>query len=78
MINRNIIAVHFIITGSSKMYVCLCNGITDRQIQSAIQNGATSVSRVYRSQDCTAQCGKCSCQIKDMIRGQAAHTNPSH
>ncbi|WP_375164594.1 bacterioferritin-associated ferredoxin [Temperatibacter marinus] len=55
------------------MYVCLCNGITDRDVKSAIQSGANSVSRVYRSHDCKAQCGKCTCQIKDMIRGHQAH-----
>ena len=53
------------------MYICICNGITDGQIKTAIDNGAASVPAVYRAHDCQPQCGKCGCNIKDMLNRNA-------
>lgn len=52
------------------MYVCICNALTDRDVASAIQLGANSVSRVYQKHGCKAQCGKCSCQVRDMLKSR--------
>lgn len=45
--------------GTSVMYVCLCNGFTDRCVDRAIDAGARTVSQVYRGVGCKPQCGKC-------------------
>ncbi|AKH68833.1 bacterioferritin-associated ferredoxin [Spongiibacter sp. IMCC21906] len=41
------------------MYVCLCKGITDKQIREAIDEGADSFRQVRRELDLASQCGKC-------------------
>jgi bacterioferritin-associated ferredoxin len=42
------------------MYVCLCNGLTDRQVkQAAAAAGTTKPSGVYAACGCRAQCGQC-------------------
>lgn len=58
------------------MYICICNGITDGQIQTAIENGASSVPAVYRAHGCQPQCGKCGCDIKDMLNQNAGSATP--
>jgi bacterioferritin-associated ferredoxin len=40
------------------MYVCVCNGLTTRQIRSAAAS-CSSTGGVYRALGVTPQCGKC-------------------
>jgi len=49
------------------MYVCLCNGYTDRQIRSTA-SGCATVSDVYRSLGSPPRCGKCVPMVADMCR----------
>lgn len=49
------------------MYVCLCNGFTDRCVRNAISDGAGSVSKVYKSLGATPQCGKCKDTIRELL-----------
>ncbi len=51
------------------MYVCLCNGLTDRQVTQAVAGGASLLREVYAACDCRAQCGRCSHLILDLLRG---------
>jgi bacterioferritin-associated ferredoxin len=41
------------------MYVCLCQGITDKQIRAAVASGATSLEAVRHSLGVASQCGQC-------------------
>lgn len=41
------------------MYVCLCNGITDRQIAEAVAQGARSIEALRAATGCGSQCGSC-------------------
>jgi bacterioferritin-associated ferredoxin len=51
------------------MYVCLCNGFTERQAQEATgQNDCRSVAQVYRQLGCQPQCGKCVPMVAQMLR----------
>ncbi len=51
------------------MYVCLCNGLTDRQIRAAIeQGGARTPAQVFRQLGCAPRCGKCLPFIAAMAR----------
>jgi bacterioferritin-associated ferredoxin len=41
------------------MYVCLCNGVTERDIHDAIQEGASSVEEVAYCTGAGTRCGSC-------------------
>lgn len=49
------------------MYVCLCNGLTQRCVSGAISAGASDAHSVYSSLDCAPCCGRCQPMIEDMI-----------
>ena len=50
------------------MYVCLCNGLTDRDLHPHTAAGDCSVSMVYRACGCQPQCGKCVPLVRQMLR----------
>jgi bacterioferritin-associated ferredoxin len=41
------------------MYVCICNGVTDRQIREAATSGVRSVAELTMRTGCGATCGTC-------------------
>ena len=41
------------------MYVCICNGVTDRQIQEAVANGCRSMAELTMRTGAGASCGTC-------------------
>lgn len=50
------------------MYVCLCKGVTDRDIRKAVSEGATSLREV---RDCTGamtQCGRCRHSTREVLQ----------
>ncbi|MBD9370205.1 (2Fe-2S)-binding protein [Xanthomonas sp. XNM01] len=49
------------------MYVCICNGVTDRQIREAVENGCSSVSELTMRTGCGATCGSCLDMAAGMI-----------
>ncbi|MFK7828176.1 MAG: (2Fe-2S)-binding protein [Congregibacter sp.] len=42
------------------MYVCICNGITDKQIRAAASSGAASLQELRDQLGVASQCGSCS------------------
>ena len=50
------------------MYVCLCNGLTDRELRLHTTGGRCSVSMVYEACGCRPQCGKCVPFVRQMLR----------
>ncbi|SBS31550.1 Bacterioferritin-associated ferredoxin [Marinomonas spartinae] len=48
------------------MYVCLCNGVTDKKVKEVIQEGATTMRELYKETNLGSQCGKC-CQCAKKI-----------
>jgi bacterioferritin-associated ferredoxin len=46
------------------MYVCLCKGVTDRQIREAVESGTTTVRGLSRQLGCATQCGGCKQQVR--------------
>lgn len=50
------------------MYVCICNGLTERRVREAAA-GARSVSGVYRALGTRPQCGKCVDCVRAMLPG---------
>ena len=68
----------FALYGSSNMYVCNCNGITESQVKAALQAGAERWKDVHAHYDCAPQCGKCQCEMIDAIADyQAEEPVPS-
>ncbi|MDX2112319.1 MAG: (2Fe-2S)-binding protein [Alphaproteobacteria bacterium] len=49
------------------MYVCICNNIKDKHIDSIAQDGCASASELFRRMGCRPVCGKCVPEIKDAL-----------
>jgi bacterioferritin-associated ferredoxin len=49
------------------MYVCLCNGLTDRHVHAAASAGASRPSEVYGACGCAAQCGACARLVRRIL-----------
>ena len=49
------------------MFICICNALTEKQVDDAIDNGAHSAEQVYAAHGCAPQCGKCVCEVKERI-----------
>jgi bacterioferritin-associated ferredoxin len=41
------------------MFVCSCNALTDRDVEAAVDDGATQPREIYAARGCRAQCGNC-------------------
>ena len=52
------------------MYVCLCNAVTDREVQEAIDGGACTVADVTRACSAGGDCGACRGMIEEMIEAR--------
>jgi len=60
------------------MYVCLCHGLTTRDITQQAQSGCGSVAGVYKRLGCRPQCGKCIPDVRRLVDGcNAAGTTMS-
>lgn len=49
------------------MYVCNCNGLTQKQVKQAIEDQPRDVMSVYKYYDCQPQCGRCVREIREML-----------
>jgi bacterioferritin-associated ferredoxin len=54
-----------------KMYVCICNALTDQQILTATENGARTVADAYRLLGAEINCGHCACLAQELIEGDS-------
>jgi bacterioferritin-associated ferredoxin len=54
------------------MYVCVCQGITDRQIRRAVDQGARTLQDVQQKLPVAACCGRCGPAARELIRHHAA------
>lgn len=50
------------------MYVCVCRGITDRDIRKAVAEGASSVADVAQMLGAGTGCGTCHDFTQELIR----------
>lgn len=41
------------------MYVCVCNGVTDRDIRKAVGNGVRTFKQLQQATEVATCCGKC-------------------
>jgi len=54
------------------MYICLCHGVTDRQIRRAVEQGATSLGEVQMQLPVGACCGRCEPAARELIEEHAS------
>ncbi len=63
------------------MYVCNCNGITEREVRIAVQSGAKCWREVHAHNGCEPCCGRCEPEIAEVIaEGQGVrgvHAGPA-
>jgi bacterioferritin-associated ferredoxin len=53
------------------MYVCLCIGVTDRDIRETIAEGASSVEEVMYVTGAATRCGSCLSTVAAMVEQEA-------
>ncbi len=53
------------------MYVCICNGITDKQIRKAARSGVTDLGGLQMQLGVATNCGTCSDAAMDVLRDSA-------
>lgn len=41
------------------MYVCVCHGVTDRQIEQAVAEGVRTLGELTAQTGCSGTCGSC-------------------
>jgi bacterioferritin-associated ferredoxin len=51
------------------MYVCNCNGVTDREVDEAVAAGARCPRSVLAHHGAAPCCGRCLPEIEDVIAG---------
>jgi bacterioferritin-associated ferredoxin len=50
------------------MYICLCNGFTDKQVRALAPSSACSAATVYRALGVQPKCGKCVPMVRAIVR----------
>ncbi|MCB1661392.1 MAG: (2Fe-2S)-binding protein [Pseudomonadales bacterium] len=56
------------------MYVCLCKGITDRDIMDEMDQGARNLRDISKSLGVGSQCGRCCQSAKEVIQEYKAES----
>ena len=54
------------------MYVCVCKGITEKQIQNAAKEGVESFKCLRQQTGIGTQCGKCCAEAKSCLQQHLA------
>ena len=50
------------------MYVCVCRAVTERQIETAVRDGAHTLGDLRRELDITRDCGRCATCARQCIK----------
>lgn len=50
------------------MFVCNCNGLRKKDVESAMASGVTRVADIYRYHGCSVQCCKCVPEVNHMLK----------
>lgn len=58
------------------MYVCICHGITDRQVREAIDRGARKIRDLRQELGMCSDCGKCGPCAREMLTQAAEPETP--
>ena len=58
------------------MYVCICNNVTERDIEDAVRSGARSLECLERRLAVSTCCGQCRCVADDVLREALGSLEP--
>jgi bacterioferritin-associated ferredoxin len=58
------------------MYVCLCMGVSDKEIQDLVASGADTVTEVMRCSGAGTRCGTCRPTIAKLVEGGCESASP--
>jgi bacterioferritin-associated ferredoxin len=58
------------------MYVCLCNGVTEREIRQTTAAGCRSMAELTMRTGCGAGCGSCVAMATEMLDEHAGSCAP--
>lgn len=59
------------------MYVCICNAMKDKELDDAVNSGASSVSDVFKHHGSSPKCGSCVKHIRDKVGvASQSHVEP--
>ncbi len=50
------------------MYVCLCRGVTDREIRNEVDKGATHLRDLRRELGVATECGRCASCARTVLK----------
>ena len=54
--------------------ICMCNNISEKEIDEALERGYSVAPEVYEALGCKPQCGSCMDYIKDRITAKSNNT----
>jgi len=54
------------------MFVCICKGITEKDIKASVTKGAASVRDLYQGLELGSQCGKCVSFARQVLTNELA------
>ncbi len=62
------------------MFICICNALSEADIDNCITeciktDGCCKPLTVYQKFECGLQCGKCACEVEEMINDH--HATPA-
>ena len=60
------------------MYVCICNGVTDRDIRQAAEAGCRSLAELTMRTGCGATCGTCLDTAAAILEASQSAIDPRH
>ena len=59
-----------------EMILCLCRGVTDREVAEAVERGASTVAEVRRACGAGTECGTCLVDIREHLDTAGPRTCP--
>ena len=54
------------------MYICICHGVTDRDVRACIEDGAVSMRQLREKLKVSTQCGKCACHVRAILQEETS------
>ena len=60
------------------MYICICNGITERDIRTAVAEGASTLDCLRDQLGVAAGCGTCACIAESFLEGGGEFATPGN
>ncbi|GGF67919.1 bacterioferritin-associated ferredoxin [Terasakiella brassicae] len=54
------------------MYVCVCNGLREKEVRNAVKGGADTVGRIFKAYGCKPDCAQCIGCMRDVIEEEIA------